>query len=74
MPALFPSMLDSLRTGGYVYLETFGDQGENYRDLPRSGEIRAALGDHVDLKYYREKAAGPKRDNAVSVKALARNK
>jgi SAM-dependent methyltransferase len=69
---LFPCILQSLRPGGHFYLETFGGQGQNHLGLPRPGEIKAALSDHVDFIYYREKAATRTRVESVSVRALAR--
>ena len=69
---LIPCLLWSLRHGGYIYLETFGGQGENYLDLPHAGETRTALGNQVNLIYLREKPASRKHSGFVSVRALAR--
>ena len=69
---LFPSFIATLRVGGYLYFETFGGQGQNYLDLPRSGEVKAVLGAHFDLKYYEEKAASKKHLKAVTVKVVGR--
>jgi SAM-dependent methyltransferase len=45
---LFPFLIPSLRVGGHLYFETFGGQGQNHLDLPRQGEVKAALrGDEV---------------------------
>jgi hypothetical protein len=71
--SLFPKFLLSLRSGGYLYFETFGAQGLNFEALPESGEIRHALRGH-DLEYYSEKRVGPRERDAVSVKALARKR
>jgi SAM-dependent methyltransferase len=69
--SLFPCFLSSLCSGGYLYFETFGGQGQNFRALPEVGEIRHALEGH-DLEYYAEKRVGPPERYAVSVKVLAR--
>ncbi len=70
--ALIPRLLCSLRTGGHIYIETFGGHGMNYLDLPSAGEIKAALGDGVHLMYYKERPASRRHAEAVSVKVLAR--
>jgi SAM-dependent methyltransferase len=58
-----------LRTGGHLYIETFGGHGENNLQLPRGGEIRSALCDY-EMLYYRERRIA--RSNSVSVVSLAR--
>jgi SAM-dependent methyltransferase len=69
---LFPLLIATLRVGGHLYLETFGGHGLNYLDLPRPGEVKAALGANFDLRYYEEKAANQKHLQAVTVKVVAR--
>ena len=69
---LIPCLLHSLKHGGHIYMETFGGQGENYLVLPRSGETKTALGNHVEIIYYKERAASRMHNESVSVKALAR--
>ena len=68
---LFASYAKSLISGGYLYVETFGGQGENYLDLPNRGEIRSALDGLFTTIYYREKSLRV-QPHAVTVKALAR--
>jgi len=69
---LIPCIMRSLRSGGYIYLETFGGQGQNHLDLPRPGETKLAVGDQAKYIYYRERPASRKHGEAVTVKALAR--
>jgi SAM-dependent methyltransferase len=69
---LFPYLLQTLRVDGHLYFESFGGQGQNYLDLPRPGEVKAALGANFALKHYEEKSAGKNHLQAVTVKMLAR--
>jgi hypothetical protein len=69
---LFPFLIPTLRVGGHLYFETFGGHGQNHIDLPRPGEVKAALGVDFDLRYYEEKAASRQHPQAVTAKALAR--
>ncbi len=67
---LFPCVLHTLRRGGHLYFETFGAQGQNYLDLPRPREVKAALGACCDFKHYEERPSVRGRPDAVAVKAL----
>jgi hypothetical protein len=69
---LLPALYFSLRTGGHLFLETFGGHGGNYVDLPAMGEIRAALKGNYDIIYYSEKPASRRHSESVSLKAVAR--
>jgi SAM-dependent methyltransferase len=60
----------ALKDGGWLYIETFGGQGQNYLDLPKAGEIRHALQGY-ELVFYKERLVGPTRREAVVVGALA---
>lgn len=62
-----------LRPGGYLIYETFGGQGQNWRDLPRPGQTRAEIEASFDLLHYHERPAGPDRQ-AVAVRLFARLK
>jgi SAM-dependent methyltransferase len=68
---IIENLKESLREGGYVYIETFGGQGGNYLQLPKAGQLRAALAGY-ELLFYRERPVGPKAFNSVVVVALAR--
>ena len=62
-----------LREGGYIYIETFGGQGGNYLQLPKAGELRAALTGY-DFLFYKERSVGPTTHNSVVVVALAQKR
>jgi len=72
MITLMPRFVSSLRAGGCIYIETVGGQGQNYRELPRAGQLRDLLCRHADFRYYREQKVGPPEWNTVSVKLFAR--
>ena len=61
----------ALVAGGYLFIETFGGQGQNYVDLPKAGQLRDLLSTQFDLASYRERKVGPIEYDAVSVKLLA---
>ncbi len=71
MTHLVPCLLSSLQEGGHVYVETFGGQGENFRVLPKAGQLRDLLSRHVEFKYYKERKVGPIEFNSVSVTLFA---
>jgi hypothetical protein len=63
---------ESLISGGLLLLETVSGRGENYRELPEAGELRAATQNAFDIKFYKESLVGPPQLRRVSVKMLAR--
>jgi SAM-dependent methyltransferase len=67
---IIENLKESLREGGYIYIETFGGQGDNYLQLPKAGEIRTSLTGY-DLLFYKERSVGPAAFNSVAVAALA---
>lgn len=69
--ALFDFFRSSLVAGGYLYVETFGGQGQNYVNLPRAGSLRDLLSTHFRILHYRERRVGPSNCGAVSVKVFA---
>ena len=69
---LLESARDSLVRNGLLYVETFGNHGRNYLDLPKAGEFRDQLAADFDFLFYRERNAGPPEADAVSVTFLAR--
>ena len=71
--SLINSIVWSVVPGGFLYIETFGDHGGNYLDLPKAGELRALLAVHFDISFYKERKAGPRGYDAVSAK-LARKR
>jgi hypothetical protein len=39
MTELVPCFISSLQPRGYIYIETFGGHGENFRQLPKAGQM-----------------------------------
>ncbi len=74
MTELVPCLISSLRQGGYIYIETFGAHGQNYRQLPKAGELRALLDSHVEFGYYKERIVGPQGANTVTAKLFAQKR
>jgi SAM-dependent methyltransferase len=63
--------LGYLRPGGYLIFETFGAQGENWRALPRRGQIADELSmSHLRLAYIERPV--PKASGVVTVKGVFR--
>jgi hypothetical protein len=56
---------------GFLFIETFGGQGQNYLDLPHKGQLHDLLTSNFDLLFYKERAVGPRNVRAVAVKLLA---
>lgn len=69
---LIPRFLFSLHAGGCLYIETFGGQGQNYRDLPRAQQLRQLLSRHVQFEYYKERRVGPPESDRVTVTLFAK--
>ncbi len=68
---ILPSLIFSLQKGGYLYLETFGGHGQNFRALPKIGELRKLLGRDTELLYYKEHLVGPAQFNSACVTLFA---
>jgi SAM-dependent methyltransferase len=64
----------SLQPGGYIYVETFGGHGENFRELPSAGQLKTLFSGYVDFKYYNERRVGPREFNRVSVVLFAKRR
>jgi SAM-dependent methyltransferase len=71
---LVPSFISSLQVGGHIYAETFGGQGQNFRELPKAGQLRELLSGHVEFKYYKERKVGPTEFDSVSVTLFAQRR
>jgi SAM-dependent methyltransferase len=71
---LFDFFRSSLRTGGYLYIETFDGHGQNYLDLPKAGVLYDRLSRHFNYLMYRERKVGPVGYDAVSVKLFAKTR
>ena len=71
---LFEMFSTSLISGGYLYLETFGGHGQNFRELPKAGQFRELLSKNFQLHFYRENKVGPTGYDAVTVRLFARKR
>jgi SAM-dependent methyltransferase len=71
---LFEMFCTSLISGGYLYLETFGGYGQNFRELPSAGQFRELLSKDFQLQFYRENKVGPMGYDAVTVRLFARKR
>jgi SAM-dependent methyltransferase len=74
LPGLFPFFASSLIPHGYLLLETVSGHGENFKELPKEGELKTALEADFEFEMYREKSVGPIERKAVTVKLLARRR
>jgi SAM-dependent methyltransferase len=70
--SLFPLFERSLVTGSYLLIETISNRGGNYLELPRAGELRQAFERSLEFNVYREREAGPRTVDAVTVRMLGR--
>lgn len=68
---IIADLCDALKVGGWLYIETFGGQGQNYLELPKLGEIPKAL-QGFELVVCKERPVGPSSHNAAVVQILAR--
>ena len=65
---------DSLASGGRVIYESYAGHGENWRTLPKAGEVASLLEATCDILDYRERAVGPSEAGAVVVRAVAQRR
>jgi tRNA A58 N-methylase Trm61 len=70
-PSLLETFDDLLQRGGFLLVETFSNRGENWRSLPTAGWYKKKLQENYDFKFYEERKAGPKAENAVTLKLIA---
>ncbi|TYO61858.1 class I SAM-dependent methyltransferase [Bradyrhizobium hipponense] len=70
---IIAELTSAVQTGGHIYIETFGGQGQNYLELPKVGEIRGALRGY-ELHFYKERPVGPPSHNSVVVTALGQKR
>ena len=63
--------VEALKPGGLLVLETFGGQGNNWRDLPSKGWASRALDGKFEILSLKENPVGPSKSN-VSLRLLAR--
>jgi tellurite methyltransferase len=74
LPSLFPFFESSLVQNGFLLIETVPGCGENYRELPRKGELKAVFEESFAFDVYKEGLVGPDHTKAVTVKLLARRR
>ena len=70
--ALLDCFLDSLKVGGYLFIETVGGHGGNYLQLLPEGYVKRELADTLDLRFYKEKKVGPPESDASTVRVFAK--
>lgn len=63
----------ALKAGGWLYIETFGGQGQNYLELPKLGEIPKAL-QGFEIVLCKERPVGPASHRAAVVQTLAQKR
>jgi SAM-dependent methyltransferase len=61
-----------LRRDGWLYFDSIGGQGKNYLQLPEQGWMKTILQESFVFHHYKERHAGPRDQNAVAVRLLAR--
>jgi SAM-dependent methyltransferase len=71
---ILPLIHSSLCAEGYLFIESVGGHGENHRELPRAGEVRALLSPLFHFDFYDERRAGPAEYGKCSVRLLARKR
>ena len=70
--SMFPKITDALATGGLLLVQTIGNHGQNYLQLPTAGLLKDALSRNFEFLHYDERSAGPSGAGAVTVRLLAR--
>jgi SAM-dependent methyltransferase len=71
---LIPTFISSLQEAGYLYIETFGGQGQNFLELPKAQQLKELLSKHVEFEYYKERKVGPAEVDSVAVTLLAQRR
>jgi len=61
----------ALKPNGWLVFETFGAQGENWRQLPQVGAVARAVAPAMELVEFHERPVGPGGRHAV-VRMLCR--
>ncbi|WP_425907788.1 hypothetical protein [Nitrobacter sp. TKz-YC02] len=70
--SVFPKITDSLAKDGLFLVQTVGNRGKNYLQLPKAGILKQALSESFEILHYDERRAGPSSAGAVTVCLLAR--
>jgi hypothetical protein len=61
----------TLKSGGYLLLESISGHGGNYLSLPEPGFVKAVLAESVDFRYFQERRVGPSDNRRATTKLLA---
>jgi len=61
-----------IKKGGHLIIETMGNRGGNWIELPKPGETLEALGDGFKIIASKIKLAGPSKIEAETAKVLAK--
>lgn len=72
--SLFNFFERSLVPGSYLLIETISNKGGNYMELPSSGELRKAFEKSFEFCLYKEREAGPREIDAVTVRMLGKRR
>ena len=70
--SVFPKITDSLATDGLFLVQTVGNRGKNYLQLPKAGILKEVLSNSFEILHYDERRAGPSSGDAVTARLLAR--
>lgn len=70
----FPAIEGALAPGGLFIYETFGGQGRNWMDLPKTGQLRASLRSKFEILNLSERPVGPGGEGRVAAKLLAQKR
>jgi SAM-dependent methyltransferase len=67
---LIENLIDVIKPSGFLIYESIGGNGENWRELGVSGEVKKILEKTFIIKHYKERLVGPDRKYAT-VKLIA---
>jgi SAM-dependent methyltransferase len=70
--SVIQKVTDALAKNGILLIQTVGNRGGNYLQLPKAGAVKKALSDSFELLHYSERSVGPSGVEAVTVRLLAR--
>lgn len=70
--SVFQKITDSLATDGLFLVQTVGNHGNNYLQLPKAEILKEALSNSFTILHYDERRVGPSGADAVTVRLLAR--
>jgi SAM-dependent methyltransferase len=70
--SIFPKVTDALTSGGLLLVQTIGNRGQNYLQLPMAGLLKDTLSGNFEFLHCDERSAGPSGSGAATVRLLAR--